>query len=73
MVGWAENNEDEAEFEDQEVVSSDELVHVDAHIVDALLQRRNHEELENSDDEQQVDNTNVEDAGSEDFDSDDDQ
>ena len=73
IVHQAENNEDEAEFEDQEVDSSDELVHVDAHIVDALLQRRNHEELENSDDEQQVDNTNVEDAGSEDFDSDDDQ
>jgi hypothetical protein len=32
-VHQSENNEDEAEFEDQEVVSSDEVVHVDAHIV----------------------------------------
>lgn len=73
IVHQSENNEDEAEFEDQEVVSSDEVVHVDAHIVHEILQGRSHEEIDSSDDEQQVDKTTDEDAGSEDFDSDDDQ
>lgn len=73
IVHQSENNDDEAEFEDQEVVSSDEVVHVDAHIVHEILQGRNHEVIDSSDDEQQVDKAADEDAGSEDFDSDDDQ
>jgi hypothetical protein len=49
------------------------VVHVDAHIVHEILQGRNHEVIDSSDDEQQVDKAADEDARSEDFDSDDDQ